>query len=71
MTAEELEEKIEFFEDNLPQTLENRYYIGGLYGFLGRMYGDKKSWLSAFSNGKEAKNIYEKIIQEKPDFFES
>lgn len=35
---------------------------------LGRFYGVNKSWMSAFSNGKNGKNILEEIIETDPNY---
>ena len=44
------------FED-IEMTLENKFYMGGIYGYLGRFYGMEGSWMSAFTNGKTGKNL--------------
>ncbi|MBI9073270.1 MAG: hypothetical protein JEY94_16835 [Melioribacteraceae bacterium] len=69
--TKEVEEYLDKYEDTFEPTLENRFYIGGLYGFLGRMYGERSEWYSAFTNGKTAKNMYEDIIEEQPEFYDA
>jgi tetratricopeptide (TPR) repeat protein len=58
-----------FDEDQL--NLENRFYLGGLYGHLGRMYGISRSWLSAFNSGKAGAGILEDVIEEDPKFYDA
>ncbi len=61
------EKVISQFEDkNL--SIDEKFYLGSIYGLLGRFYGVNKSWMSAFSNGKEGKNILEKIIETDPNY---
>lgn len=61
---------VDKFED-IEMTIENKFYMGGLYGYLGRFYGMEKSWMSAFSDGKKAKNLLEEVIEEDPEFYDA
>jgi len=58
---------LEKFE-NVKLTTENKFYLGCVYGYLGRMYGVTKSWMSAFSDGKTGRNMLEEVIEENPEF---
>lgn len=58
------------FED-IELTLENKFYMGGLYGYLGRFYGMEGSWMSSFSYGKKGKNLLEEVIEEDPQFYDA
>ena len=61
------EKVIEKYEDkNL--SIYEKFYLGNIYGMLGRFYGVDRSWMSAFSNGKEGKNILEEVIEQDPNF---
>lgn len=61
------EEVIEKYEDK-ELSLYDQFYFGSLHGFLGRLYGVSRSWMSAFSSGKEGRNIMLDIIDEYPSF---
>ncbi|MBK8944377.1 MAG: hypothetical protein IPM32_03805 [Ignavibacteriae bacterium] len=68
------EEMIKYSEKIISQyedkdlTIDEKFYLGSIYGLLGRFYGVNKSWMSAFSNGKEGKNILEEIIETDPNY---
>ena len=64
------EEILEKFE-NVEYTPENKFYMGNIYGFLGRMYGVERSYMSAFSNAKEGKDLLEELVEEYPDFYDA
>ena len=72
-----LEETIEYAEavlvkfENVEETTENKFYLGCIYGYLGRMYGVTGSWMSAFSDGKKGRNLLEEVIEENPDFYDA
>lgn len=65
---------IQYCEKIIPQyenkklSIDEKFYLGSIYGLLGRFYGVNKSWMSAFSNGKEGKNILEEIIETDPNY---
>lgn len=61
------EEVVEKYEDKKLSTNE-KYYLGSIYGFLGRMYGIEGSWMSAFSNGKAGKKMLEEIIKKDAQY---
>ena len=61
---------VEKFED-VELTTENKFYLGCIYGYLGRMYGVTKSWMSAFSDGKTGRGLLEEVIEEEPDFYDA
>jgi hypothetical protein len=61
------EKVIKKYEDK-KLSIFDKYYLGSIYGMLGRFYGVNRSWYSAFSNGKEGKNILEEVVKENPNF---
>lgn len=61
------EKVVEKYEDK-ELTIDEKYYLGSIYGFLGRMYGIEGSWMSAFSSGKAGKNMLEEIIEIDPQY---
>lgn len=61
------EEIIEKYEDE-ELSINQKFYFGSINGFLGRLYGVNKSWMSAFSYGKEGRNIMLDIIEEDSSF---
>lgn len=61
---------VEKFED-VEKTTENKFYLGCIYGYLGRMHGVTRSWMSAFSDGKTGRNLLEDVIEENPDFHDA
>jgi hypothetical protein len=62
--AENVVDKYE--DENL--ALYDRFYFASIHGVLGRLYGVNRSWMSAFSSGKEGRNLMLDVIEEKPDF---
>lgn len=65
--AEKVIDKYE--EDEL--NIYDRFYLASVHGVLGRLYGVNRSWMSAFSSGKEGRNMMEEIIEENPDFVDA
>jgi len=61
------ENVVEKYEDK-ELSIYEKFYFGSIHGVLGRLYGVSKSWTSAFSSGKEGRDLMEEIIEEKPDF---
>ncbi len=64
------EKVVEKYEDEKLSTIE-RFYLGSIHGILGRLYGVTKSMTSAFSSGKEGRNIMQDIIDEDPSFIDA
>ncbi|OGU57738.1 MAG: hypothetical protein A2V66_17290 [Ignavibacteria bacterium RBG_13_36_8] len=64
------ENAIEMFEDNT-KTLEDKFFLGCIYGYLGRIYGIQRSWLSAFSYVKTGKNLLEEVLEEDPTYYDA
>jgi len=64
------EKIIEEYEDK-KLTIDERFYLGSIYGLLGRFYGVQRSWMSAFSNGKQGKNILEEVIENDPNYIDA
>jgi len=61
------EKIIEKYEDK-ELSIYDQFYLGSIYGMLGRFHGVNRSWYSAFSNGKEGINILEEVIEKDPNF---
>lgn len=64
------EEVIEKVED-AKTTPENKYYLANLHGYLGRMYGFERSYMSAFSNAKKGKDLLEELVEKYPDIYDA
>lgn len=64
------ENVIEKFEDQ-ELSLNEKFYLGSIYGMLGRFHGVSRSWYSAFSSAKSGKNILNKVIEEDPNFIDA
>lgn len=64
------EKIVEKYEDEELSTYD-RFYLGSIHGVLGRLYGVSKSMTSAFSSGKEGRNIMQEIIDEDPNFIDA
>jgi hypothetical protein len=62
---------VEKFEDKIELTNRNKFYLSALYAYLGRMYGVERSWMSAFSNGKEAMDLAEEVVEKDPEFYDA
>jgi len=56
--------------DDIEMTPENKYFLANLYGYLGRMYGLQRSFMSAFSNASEGKDLLEELVEEYPDLYD-
>lgn len=50
---------------------ENKFYLGSIYAYLGRINGIDGSWWSAFRNGQKSRNIMEEVLKENPQFFDA
>lgn len=61
------EKVVDKYEDKKLST-DDKYYLGSIYGFLGRMYGVERSWMKAFSSGKAGKNMLEDIIEKDAQY---
>lgn len=57
--------------DDIEMTPENKYYLANLYGYLGRMYGLQRSFMSAFSNASEGKDLLEDLVEQYPDMYDA
>lgn len=64
------EKVVEKYEDEKLSIID-RFYLGSVHGVLGRLYGVTKSMTSAFSSGKEGRNIMQEIIDEDPSFIDA
>ncbi len=64
------EKIIDKYEDQ-ELSLDDKFYLGSIYGLLGRFYGVQKSWMSAFSSGKEGKNILEEVVEKDPNYVDA
>jgi len=61
---------IDKFDDN-KLNIENKFYYGTIYAYLGRIYGIDGSWWSAFRSGLKSKNIMEDILKSDPQFYDA
>lgn len=50
---------------------ENKFYLGSIYAYLGRINGIDGSWWSAFRNGQKSKSIMEEILKTDPQFYDA
>ncbi len=57
--------------DDTEMTPVNKFYLANLHGYLGRMYGYEGSYMSAFSNAKDGKDMLEKLVEEYPDLYDA
>lgn len=64
------EDVIKRFE-NSKLDIENKFYFGSIYGYLGRIYGVDGSWWSAFRAGMKSKSIMEEILKADPKFYDA
>ena len=64
------ENVVEKYEDE-ELTGYNKFYFGSIYGILGRLYGVSREMMSAFSAGKEGRNIMEELVEEDPNFIDA
>jgi len=62
------EKVVDQYEDEDSLTIDEKFYLGSIYGLLGRAYGVQRSWMSAFSNGKEGYDILEDVVEEDPNY---
>jgi hypothetical protein len=64
------EKFIEIYEDyeDMNLSIHDRFYLGSIYGLMGRLYGVNRSWSSAFSRGKDGRNILQEVIKENPNY---
>ena len=68
--TENVVDKYEDYED-MNLSIHNRFYLGSIYGLMGRLYGVNRSWSSAFSSGKDGRNILEEVIEEDPNYIDA
>lgn len=57
--------------DDIEMTVENKYFLANIYGYLGRMYGIQGSYMSAFSNASEGKDLLEELVEEYPELYDA
>lgn len=50
---------------------ENKFYLGSIYAYLGRINGIDGSWWSAFRNGQKSRNIMEEVLNADPQFYDA
>jgi len=49
--------------------LDAKFYLGAIYGNLGRYYIMNSSWLKAYWYGSEGKDLLEEIVESHPDYY--
>lgn len=64
------ENVIEKYEDKELSVYE-RFYLGSIYGMLGRFHGVSRSWYSAFSSAKSGRSILNEVIEEYPSLIDA
>ncbi|MEW6508190.1 MAG: hypothetical protein AB1432_10640 [Bacteroidota bacterium] len=57
--------------DNSKLNTENKFYLGSIYAYLGRVNGLDGSWWSAFRNGQKSRNIMEEVLKADPKFYDA
>ncbi len=65
--TEKIVDKYEDYED-MNLSIYNKFYLGSIYGLMGRLYGVNRSWSLAFSSGKDGRNIIEEVIEEDSNY---
>lgn len=50
---------------------ENKFYLGSIYAYLGRISGIDGSWWSAFRNGQKSRNIMDEVLKTDPKFYDA
>ena len=61
---------IERFEDE-DLNLEDKFFLGCIYGYIGRIHGVQGSWTSAFGLVKSGRNILEEVLEEDPTYYDA
>lgn len=64
------EAAIEKFEDNT-KTLDDKFFLGCIYGYVGRIYGLQGSWMSAFSYVKDGQDVLEEVLEQDPTKYDA
>jgi len=64
------EKAIDKFEDNT-KTLEDKFFLGCIYGYLGRIHGIQGSWMSAFGTIKTGRNIMEEVLEADSTYYDA
>ena len=64
-------EKVLKMLENIPRTPANRFYLASLHGYYSRYAGLNGYWWAAYVNGKKANEMFEKLIEEYPDFYDA
>lgn len=47
------------------------FYLGGVYGNLGRYYVITQNWLKAYWYGRKGKNYLEEVVEINPEYYEA
>ena len=64
------EKVVEDYEDAELSNYD-QFYMASVHGVLGRLYGVTREMMSAFSAGKEGRNLMEDVIEEDPEFIDA
>ena len=64
------EKIIEKFEDE-ELNLEDKFFLGCIYGYIGRIHGVQGSWTSAFSFVKSGRNTLEEVLEEDSTYYDA
>ncbi|HID38369.1 MAG TPA: hypothetical protein EYP36_02500 [Calditrichaeota bacterium] len=63
---------IEVAENRLDENendLDAKFYLGAIYGNLGRYYIMNSSWIKAYWYGSEGKDLLKEIIESNPEYY--
>jgi len=64
------EKVVEKYEDEELSGYD-KFYYGSIHGILGRLYGVSREMMSAFSAGKEGRDIMEELVEEEPELVDA
>ncbi len=51
------------------EDLDAKFFLGAIYGNLGRYYIMNSSWIKAYWYGKEGKDLLEEIVEADPEYY--
>ncbi len=60
----------DFLEDN-EDNQDGMFYLGGIYGNLGRYYAIKRSYWNAYWYGRKGKNYLEDLVEINPNYYDA
>ncbi|MBX7150333.1 tetratricopeptide repeat protein [bacterium] len=57
--------------EKLPETTENKFFLGSAYGYLSRVHVMSQSLTDAYFAAKKANGYFEDVIEENPYFYDA